>query len=798
MRQLFITIFNPLLTAFVILFGIVLPVAALTIESTLHWCAGIVFDPIPGYLHPFLIASVPIANLCILIWGRSEDPLHLRRCMLGGGIACGVAVIYALMFMPLSLFAFFVVPFYGLGLLPLSPLLSLVATCSSCTRVWIARRSVGCRPIMTFLRGALTAAALFLLAETPATITRIGMQLASSTAPATAERGVRLLRTFGDPDVVRTSCFESGQRMNNLSPYALLISGPIQSGAAREIFFKAYGDDCLSRGAPSRMRPTLFPFGIPDANAAGFSNEVRLAGSRLDSTIDSGAGLAYSEWTLTVRNYSEVQKEARAQIELPHGGVVSRLTLWVNGEEREAVFGEHNQVQSAYEKVVTVRRDPALVTWVDADRISIRLFPVPPSRGEMKVRIGISSPLHLDSRERAALRLPRIIESNFMIPATLRNEIWADSHQALFGNHENLKNYENPDGSHSLRGTVPTADYEKIGGTIEIERSPAAVQAWSYDPRDPEHFVIRQTVEETTASAPKRIVFVIDGSFEMAPYIADLQDVLRHIPRKTEAAFLLAADRLELLEGFIRTENNPQLLDSIIYRLGLHNFAGGTDNISALEKAVDLAQADRADIIWLHGPQRYLLGTTDSLSQGLLRSTRAPRIISLQSAPGPDRISESLSGHPSYIQMPATFSFKKNCIGLLDTLAGQARGYVFRRERIASGTFLPGPYAVETSDHLARLWANGRVEEMVGSATNLTADAVKLATSFKLVTRVSGAVVLENDQQYRDAGLEPPAAGIVPTVPEPETYILICISALLWGYLYLNRRRFEGRLSCRA
>src|SRR4030095_4408520 len=65
---------------------------------------------------------------------------------------------------------------------------------------------------------------------------------------------------------------------------------------------------------------------------------LSVAQSRMDGLVDADAGWAYTEWILEFKNVATVDREARAQIKLPQGGVVSRLTLWVNGEEREAAF----------------------------------------------------------------------------------------------------------------------------------------------------------------------------------------------------------------------------------------------------------------------------------------------------------------------------------------------------------------------------------------------------------------------------------------------------------------------------
>src|SRR6185295_4904839 len=149
---------------------------------------------------------------------------------------------------------------------------------------------------------------------------------------------------------------------------------------------------------------------------AGRVKGVSLVNSREDGLIDADAALAYVEWTLEFKNVSTLQREARAQILLPPGGVVSRLTLWINGEEREAAFGGRSQVREAYQSVVTQRRDPVLVPTCGPDRVMLQCFPVPPDGGLMKARIGITAPLILTQSGEAALPWPCFLERNFTIP----------------------------------------------------------------------------------------------------------------------------------------------------------------------------------------------------------------------------------------------------------------------------------------------------------------------------------------------------------------------------------------------
>ncbi len=97
--------------------------------------------------------------------------------------------------------------------------------------------------------------------------------------------------------------------------------------------------------------------------------------------------------------------------------MVSRLTLWIDGEEREAAFGGRSQVRRAYEQVVRRRRDPVLVSTCGPDRIQVQCYPVPADGGEMKLRLGITAPLEVaEDGAAGTLPAPAIVERNFRIP----------------------------------------------------------------------------------------------------------------------------------------------------------------------------------------------------------------------------------------------------------------------------------------------------------------------------------------------------------------------------------------------
>jgi hypothetical protein len=89
-------------------------------------------------------------------------------------------------------------------------------------------------------------------------------------------------------------------------------------------------------------------------------------------------------------------------------------------------------------------------------------------------------------------------------------------------------------------------------------------------------------------------------------------------------------------------------------------------------------------------------------------------------------------------------------------------------------------------DHLARQWAIEAVDSPLSGIPET--DRPALAARYQLVTRVSGAVVLETMEQFERHGLTPVDADSVPQVPgvpEPSTALLLLIA----GSSALLRRR---------
>ena len=92
---------------------------------------------------------------------------------------------------------------------------------------------------------------------------------------------------------------------------------------------------------------------------------------------------------------------------------------------------------------------------------------------------------------------------------------------------------------------------------------------------------------------------------------------------------------------------------------------------------------------------------------------------------------------------------------------------------------------------MARLAFMGDIARAgVWDMSAMTEGARDTANAMRLVTAVTGAVVLENAEQYARHGLDPSAnSRSVPTIPEPEEYALMAVTCALLAVTYVRRRR---------
>jgi len=786
--------YRPKAHVFILFGGVILPIISITLEASTHICADTFFDPIPTVWHLLLVVFVPLAQLQAWFAIRRAAPDRLTLAGITNGVVIGISIFYSIVYLPLAPIGALLI-IIGFGVLPLTPMFSLLAALLIRRNL---KRIAASAPSKTFavnwktvFSGVLFAAALIALTELPATLTRVGLQKAASNSAEERGKGIRFLRQFGNTDALLRSCYNRTGWATDLIGYTFSVRDPVSTTEARKIYYRVTGETFDSSAPPERIGGRVLPqeeFDFdPDQGGVTVGRKLKglsLINSKLDGSVDADGAVGYLEWTLVFQNEAIVSREARAEVQLPPGGVVSRLTLWVNGEPREAAFGGRSQVRTAYGQVaIQQRRDPVLVTTAGRDRILIQCFPVLPDR-QMMIRVGITVPLLLEHTDEARLLLPHFTNRNFRIPDNLKHSVWIESKQRMEGwTRESIRSAS---GAFVFRDMMLDSDFSDPLTSIRFQRAPAE-SMWSKDPFDPK-FVVTQSIRAQTAAHLRRIVVVIDTSERMRESVPQIYEALQSLPKDFDIKLVMADN-----DGSSEGKALPVPWPGDDYLLRSATFGGGADNERALLKAWDIAAATPGNnaIVWIHSPQRLLFGGVEELIQRFDRRPYGPTLYAVQTTAGPDEIEKRLDGINEVKSFTRTDYLSTDLKKLFAQLTGQSPTFEFVRssKKLDDGLDLTG--SVETSDHLARLWANDEVRRIAtpGDA-QLTDAATALAVRYQLVTPVSGAVVLETDAQYQANNLKPVDAGTVPTIPEPETVALLLVaSVFIVIMLYLKYGR---------
>jgi hypothetical protein len=175
------------------------------------------------------------------------------------------------------------------------------------------------------------------------------------------------------------------------------------------------------------------------------------------------------------------------------------------------------------------------------------------------------------------------------------------------------------------------------------------------------------------------------------------------------------------------------------------------------------------------------------------RRTDGPIVYTYAAVGGENRLLAGLADLPNFRAVPRYLPGHADLPPFVAALAGRSPRVVAIRARVADAhpAALDG---VETSDHLARLWAADRIDALLHPASGAPAApaerklALTLAADYHLVTAVSGAVVLDSQAATDAVAGSDSAQANVPTVPEPETWALLALVAVMLAIAIRARR----------
>lgn len=380
-----------------------------------------------------------------------------------------------------------------------------------------------------------------LLVEVPGAVTDHGVRSGDA----------KLVRDWGSEDVLRTMAEDEFYEVDSSALLLSFFRGDFRSDMmdgfvakrvsnrdARLMYYRVFGEsvDVVKRDQVARGGRG---FGGRNSRNSGWEADEHLGGedvmgvwedlamdsSRLDGHVDAASGLGYWEWTMEFENTAKIPREARMQILLPPHGVVSRLTLWVNGEPREAAFASTAKVAAAYKKIAVVqRRDPVLVRWIGPDRVMVQCFPVPVG-GKMKVRVGVTAEVD----EMGRFYAPRLIEQNFVVPESLKTGVWVQGDSEF-----EMEGIDGEGASGKWRethGELPTYAMTKRHAFVRVDGEDRPVRVWTEDrfAAEGEGFLVGERVVKDVLKPKGALVAVVDGSVDVGKWREGISEALREV-----------------------------------------------------------------------------------------------------------------------------------------------------------------------------------------------------------------------------------------------------------------------------
>ncbi|NQZ59182.1 MAG: hypothetical protein HRT88_17145, partial [Lentisphaeraceae bacterium] len=691
-------------------FTFFLPILAVIIELAVHPFGESFFDPLPNWWHVILCLMAPVSNLCMYVNLKEKKGLSQKLLVFNSmGIACGLY--YGIYFIPLAPLSLLGILLFGAGLLSLSPVLALWGACTLRRRYkqGYGFQPSGCTRVLSYL---LILGLILLGANIPDVISEIGLsQYVNAKTAEEKSEAISFLRSWGSPSRILykkgmayrsdISSLVASRKMGDLPDWVSLEDDEVDklyyqiSGQAPFKDKHFYGP-FARRGGYDRWDDELGEQGI-----LHLRKNLSLFSSRFDSSIDGDAALAYSEWTLEFLNTGYRNEEARMEVLLPKGAVVSRLTLWVDGEEREAAFAKNSKVKGAYQSVVSRNRDPVLVTWSGRDRVFVQCFPVMPNK-KMKIRLGISSALSLEEKlSSSTMYFPKILERNFNIEDDFVHSVWLES-KCKITSPQKLdlvsENFENE--LYAARGKVRHSYMNNKFKTL-VARGEGYI-FWSEDKNDVESAII-SSITEVRPYAYEKVRILIDGSVSMHEYQDGLKELFPMLLAKAHIELYIAGDSLIQIKSMADVED--------------YEFIGGMDNIPALKEMIEKSNGERDSVIWLHGPQPYLLSSTSVIEQFSARRN-LPDIYFYQFGQGRNLILNELKEHASFFSL--TDGDENVLATRLKKFVGNEYIQRFSYKRIARSDVFDSTQ--KTYDHLSGLHVFNEIQQIYYSGKKYKYD----------------------------------------------------------------------------
>ncbi len=485
--------------------------------------------------------------------------------------------------------------------------------------------------------------------------------------------------------------------------------------------------------------------------------------------------MAYTEKQVTVSNLSNFERwrnreEAIYTFHLPEGGVVTSLSLWIEGKEAKAILTTKEKAVAAYKTIVGAEmRDPSLVQWQEGNTVSVRVFPV--VAGQSRVfKIGITSPLERTGNELSYENIyfdgPSAKDASEEVRIRFEKRPRHFIEQAYFSSEDNQE--------------FKSSGKYKGDWKIAIDDEPLSTQSFSFEGKS---YFVRPYQKHRTSVVINSVFLDINKSWskeEFQELYAALGDKQAYV--YNNGLILLTDDNKDEQFGFL-SKNQFSLFPLHEVKDQQHSL------VVSKSSATSPNLNDLKDSRFFKELQEYL-GTNQKLRLFNLGNQLSPFLKSLKEY----RIFHYEHGTVSDLQkLLASNQFVDDIEtdGLI----------VIDNSEIAIGT-ANGETASAAPDHLMRLFAYNHILQKAGRellvADSLKEGLVEEAKKAYVVTPVSSLVVLETQRDYDRFGIESTESSLQNAsladlqnasqrsrgaVPEPHEWLLIILTVGILVYL---------------
>ncbi len=718
----------------VMIFGVVLPSLFLMVfAAACHERISMLLikHPIETLIEAFLALSVPIGNFAV--WSaicRKDTRFAMRR-----GLQNGLAIGGSLLFTIISIAAIctgrasiFVGPqmhAFGEGF----AVIALVFLASMGAGIYLTLQlremrefqSARLRTVVYSAIGVVLALFGFIGSEAKSMYMRVAEHMAF--AGATREEqvhGLTMLRGLNPEQDMRLECAD---------PRTVGLPGlfiPINNSTQQQLYFAAFGK-------PFRDDRS--------ADLSGFSNdylhrhvvgamipELSLVRSGMDGAVNPDSLSSTISWTFVFKNTAYEDKEARAELSLPPGAVISNVTVWQDGQPVSASFAASGKVPTTGNWTDVGHTTPAVVSDLGRGRTLLHCYPVK-AQDELKVRLTMIMPLKLDLATEATLALPRFIDTNFSVKG--EHQVRLRSPERLSLKLDGLKETQSPTKEKVLSGNLKNEELSGLGLSVTATRKPTFEPIAVKDPHTPSRYIV-QTIKQMPVKLPNHLIVVLDGSQNVKTDLADIKEGLSSLPANVTSSLIVATDASPRLQELQSLATGLPTLDQKV-------FDGGQDNLQAVVKAASTAgETKNGAVLWIHGPQP----TLNKELYVMAPYTQTPAFYELSLDNSVTDGNEFFKNHREigpFSPVPRNGSIKHDLKRFVSKWQPGGIEYVVKLEETISApknTIGSAQQAVE----LACLSAKEQSQSLIAQGNYH--KAAEIAVLHKLVTPVSSAVVL--------------------------------------------------------